>query len=201
MKLLVADDQSLLRDALCQLLRMQKDVEQVISAKDGAEAIAYLQSQYIDVAILDIEMPNQSGLDVLEWVRKQKLETKVVIVTTFKRVGYFERAVGHEVDAFVLKERSVTELMTTIHKVLSGQKDYSPELMERVLLHTNPLTGKEKDILNLMAQGLTNKAIAGKVFLSEGTVRNYVSQILLKLNATNRTEAVQIARQNGWLNN
>lgn len=199
MKLLVADDQSLLRDALCQLLRMQEDVEQVIGAQDGVEAIIHLEKEQIDVAILDIEMPYKNGLDVLTWIREKALDIKVIIVTTFKRPGYFERAVKQQVDAFVLKERSVTELMTTVHKVLNGQKEYSPELMDLMITGTNPLTDKEKEILQLMAKGYTNKEIAVSIFLSEGTVRNYVSQILLKLAATNRTEAVQIARDNGWV--
>lgn len=199
MKLLVADDQSLLRDALCQLLRMQEDVEQVIGAQDGVEAIIHLEKEQIDVAILDIEMPYKNGLDVLTWIREKALDIKVIIVTTFKRPGYFERAVKQQVDAFVLKERSVTELMTTVHKVLNGQKEYSPELMDLMITGTNPLTDKEKEILQLMAKGYANKDIAATVFLSEGTVRNYVSQILLKLAAKNRTEAVQIARDNGWV--
>lgn len=199
MKLLVADDQSLLRDALCQLLRMQEDVEQVIGAQDGVEAIIHLEKEQIDVAILDIEMPYKNGLDVLTWIREKTLDIKVIIVTTFKRPGYFERAVKQQVDAFVLKERSVTELMTTVHKVLNGQKEYSPELMDLMITGTNPLTGKEKEILQLMAKGYANKDIAATVFLSEGTIRNYVSQILLKLAAKNRTEAVQIARDNGWV--
>lgn len=198
MKLLVAEDQSMLRDAMCQLLLMEDDVDDVFQASNGTEAIAMLQKEKVDVAILDIEMPEKTGLDVLEWVRAN-LDTKVIIVTTFKRPGYFERAVKSAVDAYVLKERSIAELMTTIHKVLKGQKEYSPELMESVLEHPNPLTAQEIKLLTLVAQGLPNKKIAQVLFLSEGTVRNYMTIILEKLAADNRIEAVQLAQQKGWL--
>ncbi len=126
MKLLVAEDQSMLRDALCQLLMLEDDVEEVHAASDGQEAIALLEKEEeVDVAILDIEMPVKTGLDVLEWIRANQRETKVVIVTTFKRKGYFKRALAAQVDAYVLKERSISDLMATIHTVLAGQKEYS----------------------------------------------------------------------------
>lgn len=121
MKLLVAEDQSMLRDALCQLLLMEDDVDEVLQAGDGEEAIELVKNESIDVAILDVEMPKKSGLDVLEWTREHK-DLKVIIVTTFKRVGYFERAVKAGVDAYVLKDRSTSELMSTIHTVLAGKK-------------------------------------------------------------------------------
>ncbi|MGT2755935.1 response regulator transcription factor [Streptococcus ovuberis] len=198
MKLLVAEDQSMLRDAMCQLLLMEEDVDEIFQASNGAEAIELLQKKTVDVAILDVEMPEKTGLDVLEWVRASQT-IKVIIVTTFKRPGYFERAIKLGVDAYVLKERSISELMATIHKVLDGQKEYSPELMEGVLHHPNPLTEQESKLLSLIAQGLSNKEIAQKLFLSEGTVRNYVTNILGKLAADNRTEAVKVAQENGWI--
>ena len=136
MKLLVAEDQSMLRDALCQLLMLEDDVEEVLAASDGQEAITLLEKEEVDVAILDIEMPVKTGLDVLEWIRSNQRETKVVIVTTFKRKGYFKRALAAHVDAYVLKERSISDLMATIHTVLAGQKEYSPELVEGVALTT-----------------------------------------------------------------
>ncbi len=198
MKLLVAEDQAMLRDALCQILLMEEDVKEVLQAGDGQEAIELLQAHQVDVAILDIEMPKVTGLEVLEWVR-QHLETKVVIVTTFKRPGYFQRAIEAGVDAYVLKERSVEKLMETLHKVLAGKRDYSPELMEEVVTHKNPLSPQEEAVLAGIAQGLSNQAIAEKLFLSNGTVRNYVTAIFSKLSAQNRTDAVRIARDQGWL--
>ncbi|KXT79234.1 response regulator transcription factor [Streptococcus sp. DD13] len=199
MKLLVAEDQAMLRDAMCQLLLMEEDVEEVFPAKDGKEALEVMQKEVLDVAILDVEMPQLSGLEVLEWVRQTHHPIKVVIVTTFKRSGYFERAVKAGVDAYVLKDRSTSELMTTIHKVLAGGKDYSPELMEGMFRQENPLSPREQEILALISKGLSNKEIAGQLFLSDGTVRNYVTGLMTKLNASNRTEAVHIALGKNWL--
>ncbi|MCB4992520.1 response regulator transcription factor [Streptococcus mutans] len=198
MKLLVAEDQSMLRDALCQLLLMEDDVEEIYQAADGQEAIELLGKQTVDVAILDIEMPIKTGLDVLEWIRQYQ-DTKVIIVTTFKRSGYFKRALAAHVDAYVLKDRSASELMATIYTVLSGQREYSPELVEEVTFDSNPLSEREQEVLQLVAKGASNQTIAEQLFLSNGTIRNYMTAIFNKLNANNRTDAVRIARENDWL--
>lgn len=199
MRLLVAEDQSMLRDALCQLLLLQEDVEDVLQAGDGQEAIRLLETHPVDIAILDIEMPIKTGLEVLEWAKSQRPQLKVVIVTTFKRPGYFERALKAGVDAYVLKERRITDLMATLHTVLAGQKEYSPELMEGILTHPNPLSPQEKAVLKEVAKGASNQEIAERLFLSNGTIRNYMSTILTKLDAENRTEAAKIAQEKGWL--
>lgn len=199
MKILLAEDQSMLRDALSQLLQLQPDVTSVSQAADGREAIELLKTNPVDVAILDVEMPYQTGLDVLEWVKEHQPAVKVIIVTTFKRPGYFERAVKADIDAYVLKERSIADLMKTIHTVLAGQKEYSPELMEVLMTHKNPLSHQELLVLEAAATGLSNKEIAEKLYLSNGTIRNYMSTILTKLAADNRTEAVRIAQEQGWI--
>ena len=199
MRLLVAEDQSMLRDALCQLLLLQEDVEEVLQAGDGQEAIRLLETHPVDIAILDIEMPIKTGLEVLEWAKSQQPQLKVVIVTTFKRPGYFERARKAGVDDYVLKERRITDLMATLHTVLAGQKEYSPELMEGILTHPNPLSSQEQAVLKEVAKGASNQEIADRLFLSNGTIRNYMSAILTKLNAENRTEAAKIAQEKGWL--
>ena len=199
MKVLLAEDQSMLRDALCQLLQLQSDVEVVYQAADGREAMELLKTNPVDVAILDVEMPYQTGLDVLEWIKEHQPAVKVIIVTTFKRPGYFERAVKADFDAYVLKERSIADLMKTIHTVLAGQKEYSPELMEVLMTHKNPLSHQELLVLEAAATGLSNKEIAEKLYLSNGTIRNYMSAILTKLAADNRTEAVRIAQDQGWI--
>lgn len=199
MRLLVAEDQSMLRDALCQLLLLQEDVEDVLQAGDGQEAIRLLETHPVDIAILDIEMPIKTGLEVLEWAKSQQPQLKVVIVTTFKRPGYFERALKAGVDAYVLKERRITDLMGTLHTVLAGQKEYSPELMEGILTHPNPLSSQEQAVLKEVAKGASNQEIADRLFLSNGTIRNYMSTILTKLDAENRTEAAKIAHEKGWL--
>ncbi|MBP2624071.1 response regulator transcription factor [Streptococcus oricebi] len=199
MKLLVAEDQSMLRDALRRLLEMQPGVEQVLEAANGQEAIQILATNQLDVAIVDVEMPLMTGLDVLEWVKANQPTTKVVIVTTFKRPGYFERALKADVDAYVLKERSVLDLMATIKRVLAGEKEYSPELMEVILTSKNPLSHQEILVLQEAARGLSNQEIAEKLYLSNGTIRNYMSSILNKLNADNRVEAARIAQSQGWI--
>ena len=199
MKILLAEDQSMLRDALSQLLQLQPDVASVSQATDGREAMELLKTNPVDVAILDVEIPYQTGLDVLEWVKEHQPAVKVIIVTTFKRPGYFERAVKADVDAYVLEERSIADLMKTIHTVLAGQKEYSPELMEVLMTHKNPLSHQELLVLEAAATGLSNKEIAEKLYLSNGTIRNYMSAILTKLAADNRTEAVRIAQEQGWI--
>ena len=199
MRILVAEDQAMLRDALCQLLGFQDAVEAVLHAENGSQAIALLEKEPVDVVLLDIEMPEKTGLDVLEWVRGQALSVKVVIMTTFKRPGYFERAVKADVDAYVLKERSIADLMRTIETVLAGRKDYSPELMDILLTQRSPLTNLESQLLKLVAEGLSNKDIASQLHLSDGTVRNYMTSILSKLGAENRTAAVRIAQEKGYL--
>lgn len=198
MKILVAEDQHLLRDALCQLLNLQDNVTEVVSVSDGAIAIERLDNTF-DVAILDIEMPNKTGLDVLEWAKANVPNVKIIIVTTFKRPGYFERAIRANVDAFVLKDRGISELMVTIEKIMNGQKEYSSELMDVLVGQRNPLSEQEMNVLRLMGQGLSNNDIAQQLFLSTGTVRNYVSVILSKLGVENRTQAVNRAKDNGWI--
>jgi len=199
MRLLIAEDQSMLRDAMATLLLMEDTIDEVLQAKNGKEAMDILTSSSVDVAILDIEMPEASGLDVLEFIRNKSISCKVIIVTTFKRAGYFERAIKNNVDAYVLKDRSIDELMKTINNVLAGNKEYSPELMENIFTNHNPLSNQEKILLVKVKEGLSNKEISSELYLSEGTIRNYISNILTKLNCKNRTEAVKKATEEGWI--
>ena len=199
MRLLIAEDQSMLRDAMATLLLMEDSIDEVLQAKNGKEAMDILVGSSIDVAILDIEMPEATGLDVLEFIRNKGINCKVIIVTTFKRAGYFERAIKNNVDAYVLKDRSIDELMKTINNVLAGNKEYSPELMENIFTNHNPLSNQEKILLAKVKEGLSNKEISSELYLSEGTIRNYISNILTKLNCKNRTEAVKKATEEGWI--
>lgn len=199
MRLLIAEDQSMLRDAMATLLLMEDSIDEVLQAKNGKEAIDILVDSSIDVAILDIEMPEATGLDVLEFIRNKGISCKVIIVTTFKRSGYFERAIKNNVDAYVLKDRSIDELMKTINNVLAGNKEYSPELMENIFTNHNPLSNQEKILLAKVKEGLSNKEISSELYLSDGTIRNYISNILTKLNCKNRTEAVKKATEEGWI--
>lgn len=197
MKLLHAEDQSMLREAMKKLLMISGTFDEIVSVSNGAEAINAIDDSF-DIALLDIEMPEKSGLEVLAYIREHKLDVKVIIVTTFKRPGYFERAVNLDVDAYVLKERSVDELTETIHSVMQGKKEYSPELLP-LMLTKNPLTDKEQEILKLIGEGLTSKEISQKLFLSDGTVRNYTSIILEKLGADNRVLAWKMAKELGFI--
>lgn len=199
MRLLIAEDQSMLRDAIATLLLMEETIDEVLQAKNGKEAMDILDGSSVDVAILDIEMPEATGLDVLEFIRNKGISCKVIIVTTFKRAGYFERAIKNNVDAYVLKDRSIDELMKTINNVLAGHKEYSPELMENIFTNHNPLSNQEKILLVKVKEGLSNKEISSELYLSEGTIRNYISNILTKLNCKNRTEAVKKATEEGWI--
>ena len=199
MRLLIAEDQSMLRDAMATLLLMEDSIDEVLQAKNGKEAIDILVDSSIDVAILDIEMPEATGLDVLEFIRNKGISCKVIIVTTFKRSGYFEHAIKNNVDAYVLKDRSIDELMKTINNVLAGNKEYSPELMENIFTNHNPLSNQEKILLAKVKEGLSNKEISSELYLSDGTIRNYISNILTKLNCKNRTEAVKKATEEGWI--
>ena len=199
MRLLIAEDQSMLRDAMATLLLMEDTIDEVLQAKNGKEAMDILTSSSIDVAILDIEMPEATGLDVLEFIRNKSINCKVIIVTTFKRAGYFERAIKNNVDAYVLKDRSIDELMRTINNVLAGNKEYSPELMENIFTNHNPLSNQDTILLSKVKEGLSNKEISSELYLSEGTIRNYISNILTKLNCKNRTEAVKKATEEGWI--
>ena len=199
MRLLIAEDQSMLRDAMATLLLMEDTIDEVLQAKNGKEAMDILVDSSIDVAILDIEMPEATGLDVLEFIRNKGISCKVIIVTTFKRAGYFERAIKNNVDAYVLKDRSIDELMKTINNVLAGNKEYSPELLENIFTNHNPLSNQEKILLAKVKEGLSNKEISSELYLSEGTIRNYISNILTKLNCKNRTEAVKKATEEGWI--
>ena len=199
MRLLIAEDQSMLRDAMATLLLMEETIDEVLQATNGKEAMDILEGSSVDVAILDIEMPEATGLDVLEFIRNKGISCKVIIVTTFKRAGYFERAIKNNVDAYVLKDRSIDELMKTINNVLAGHKEYSPELMENIFTNHNPLSNQEKILLVKVKEGLSNKEISSELYLSEGTIRNYISNILTKLNCKNRTEAVKKATEEGWI--
>ncbi|WP_436853758.1 response regulator transcription factor [Staphylococcus caeli] len=195
----LAEDQTMLREAMVQLLNLNENLEVIASTGDGKEALDLIKSKQPQVAILDIEMPGMNGLEILREIRDNHLNVKVIIVTTFKRPGYFESAVANDVDAYVLKERSIDELVGTIEKVLNNEKEYSKSLMTSLFTEKNPLTPKEQLVLKEIGKGLTSKEIAKNLFLSDGTIRNYTSNIIDKLEAENRFEAWNIAENKGWL--
>jgi two-component system response regulator DesR len=198
--LYLAEDQSMLNSALSQLLNLEDDLEVVGSADNGREALAEIERLKPDVAILDIEMPELTGLDVADAIHHSNLATKIIILTTFAQQAYFERAVELQVAGYLLKDSPSDDLIETIGKVMQGRTVYDPELVTSVLsaVH-NPLTTRESDVLKVAAGGAPTKVIAQELFLSEGTVRNYLSAIFSKLGVHNRLEAIKLAKQNKWL--
>ncbi|WP_348921197.1 response regulator transcription factor [Enterococcus rotai] len=197
-KLIIAEDQGLLSSALATILGLEEDLEVVGIAKNGVEALELIEKHQPDVCLTDIEMPLKTGLDIAEAL--QCREQKVIILTTFAREGYFERAVKANVSGYLLKDTPTDELIENIRAVMQGKKFYSPELVTGLFSQQeNPLTEREQEVLLAVGEGLSSKEIAGKLFLTSGTVRNYMSEILNKLGAKNRIEAVSIAKEKGWI--
>ncbi|EPC76092.1 Transcriptional regulatory protein desR [Lacticaseibacillus paracasei subsp. paracasei Lpp126] len=198
--LYLAEDQSMLNSALTQLLDLEDDLHVLGSAGDGAKAWQDIQQLKPDVAVLDIEMPKLTGLDVADKIHGSQLATKIIILTTFAQKAYFERAIAAQVNGYLLKDSPSDDLIDVIRKVMTGRTVYAPELVTNmVTAESNPLTDRELAVLAEVASGLSSKQIAASLFLSEGTVRNYLSAIFSKLGVHNRIEAVQMAKKNKWL--
>lgn len=197
--MIIAEDQHMLRKAMVQLIELNDDLKVIADVGNGNEALELIKTYEPDIAILDIEMPGMTGIEILAESKALKLQTKIIVVTTFKRPGYFEKAVANDVDAYVLKERSIDGLVNTIQKVVKGKKEYSDSLMTSLITYTNPLTHKEQVVLREIGNGLSSKDIADKLYLSNGTIRNYTSSIIDKLEAENRFDAWKIATNNGWI--
>ncbi|MEJ7172790.1 response regulator transcription factor [Staphylococcus caprae] len=197
--LIIAEDQLMLRKAMVQLIELNEEMKVLKDVENGKEALQFIENEEPDVAILDIEIPGMTGLEILAQIRAKGLNTKVIIVTTFKRPGYFEKAVANGVDAYVLKERSVEDLVRTINNVMNGEKEYSTSLMTSLFKESNPLTHKEQVVLREIGNGLSSKEIAEKLYLSDGTVRNYTSTIIDKLYSDNRFDAWKKATAKGWI--
>ena len=198
-RLVVAEDQSLLRGALASLLSLEPDLEVVASAADGREALEIVTREQPDVLVTDIEMPELTGLELADTLRTQGAQTRVLIVTTFARPGYLQRALQAGVLGYVLKDAPSEDLADAIRKVAAGQRAVAPELAEAAWRLPVSLSERERNILRLVEEGRTNKEIARTLELSPGTVRNYLAEAASKLGAANRIEAFQIARENGWL--
>lgn len=198
--LFLAEDQSMLNSALSQLLDLEDNLKVVGTASDGQTAWEMIQKQSPDVAILDIEMPRLTGLAVAQRIHEEKLPTRVVILTTFARQTYFEQAVQAQVAAYLLKDSPSEELIGAINQVMAGKTIYDPALVQSVLsTEQSPLTKRETEVLKVAASGMPTKEIAQQLFLSEGTIRNYLSAIFSKLGVRNRLEAVELAQNNRWI--
>jgi two-component system, NarL family, response regulator DesR len=199
-RVLLAEDQGMMRGALALLLSMEPDIEIVAQVSSGDEIVPACIDTRPDVALLDIEMPEMSGLAAARLMRDRCPDCRVVIVTTFGRPGYLREAMDAGVSGFVVKDGPVDQLAGIIRRVLAGDRVIDPTLAVAALTSgPNPLTDRERDVLSAAVDGSPIGEIASRLHLSKSTVRNYLSAAIQKLNARNRIEAAQRARDHGWL--
>lgn len=197
---LIAEDQGMLRSALAGLLNVEDDMRVVAEIGNGGDIVPAAVRAQPDVAILDIELPGGSGLDAIEPLAREAPDCAVVIVTTFGRPGYLKRALELGARGFLVKDNPVDQLAAAIRRVLAGELVVDPELATAALAaEPSPLSGREREVLAASAGGRTASDLAGTLFLSESTVRNYLSAAIGKTGARNRAEAEAIARSRGWL--
>jgi two-component system response regulator DesR len=200
--ILLAEDQTMLLNALTTILDLEDNLHVVHSCANGKQAFDYMQSaksERVDIVLTDIEMPHMTGLELAQRLFEAKTPCKTIILTTFARSGYLRRAMDSGVKGYLLKDSPSQDLIDAIQKVHSGGTAIAPELMVESWMEKDPLSDKERHALRLAKDGLSTEDIAKKLFLSTGTVRNYLSSASSKLNAKNRIEAARIAHQNGWL--
>lgn len=185
--------------ALCALLEDERDLEVVGRAQSGSEAIDLVERVRPDVVVSDIEMPGLTGLELAGELRRRGHKVRVIILTTFARPGYLRRALDAGAAGYLLKDAPSAQLANAIRTVAAGGRAVDPGLAAEAWTEPDPLTDRERQVLRLADQGLSGAAMARELKLSEGTVRNYLSESIGKLGARNRVEAVRLARQKGWL--
>ena len=196
----LAEDQAMVRGALAALLNIEHDIEVIASASDGQEAFRAVGQHRPDVLVTDIEMPHMTGLELAARVRELYPSTRVVIVTTFARPGYLRRALDAGASGYLLKDRPASELAEAVRRVHRGMRVVDPGLAAEIWnAEDDPLTERERQILRRAGEGETTADLAKSLRLSEGTVRNYLSEAISKLGAANRIEAARTARAKGWL--
>ncbi|WP_018465765.1 response regulator transcription factor [Calidithermus timidus] len=198
-RVVIAEDQGLVLGALAALLELEGDIEVVAQAKDGKTALEEVKTHQPDVLLTDIEMPHMTGLELAAEVKRLGLKTRVVIVTTFGRAGYLRRALEAGASGYLLKDAPSSELAEAVRRVHLGGRAIDPNLAAQAWSEEDPLTDRERKVLRLAGEGHTSAEIAAELGLSEGTVRNYLSEAISKLGAQNRVEAARIAREKGWL--
>lgn len=196
-RIVLAEDQNLLLGALSSLLNLEEDITVAGTAANGKEALELVETERPDICLMDIEMPVMTGLDAAEQLADS--DCKVIILTTYARPGYFERAKKARVSGYLLKDTPSETLAKSIREIMNGKRIYSPELIDIAFESDNPLSAREIEIVQLLADGKTTKTIAEELYLSNGTIRNYVSIVLDKLNVNNRIEAISKAMDKGWL--
>jgi two-component system response regulator DesR len=198
-RVLLAEDQAMVRGALSALLSLESDIEVLGSAPDGEAAWRELQRLKPEILVTDIEMPGLSGLELAQRVQRHGMPVKVVILTTFARPGFLRRALDAGVCGYLLKDAPAEQLADAIRRVRHGGRAVDPQLAMDAWSESDPLNDRERQVLRLAGDGLSAGDIATLLNLSAGTVRNYLSEAIGKLGATNRIEASRLARQKGWL--
>jgi two-component system response regulator DesR len=199
-RVLLAEDQTMLRGALAALLDLEPDIAVIAQAANGREALKLARDLSPDVLVTDIEMPQKTGLELAADLNLANSKARVIILTTFARPGYLRRALDAGARGYLLKERPASELAEAIRRVHSGLRAIDPALAaEAWTADPDPLSDRERQILQRAGDGRSSAEIAAELRLSEGTVRNYLSEAIAKLGATNRTDAARIARTRGWL--
>lgn len=199
-RVMLAEDQRLLRGTLSTLLSMEEDIHVVAEADNGQAAWEAIQQHHPDVCLLDIEMPGLSGLDIAEKLRQEGCAAKIMILTTFARPGYLQKAMELKVEGYLLKDEPIEFIIASIRKVMTGERVISTDLAAVLFLkEENPLTERETTVLRLAKQGMSTREIAKQLFLTEGTVRNYLSIAIQKLGVETRQQATEKAQERGWL--
>jgi len=198
-RVVLAEDQGMVLGALAALLEIEGDIKVTAKARNGKEALEAVLTHKPDVFITDIEMPLMSGLDVAAELKRRRTGTRVVIVTTFARAGYLRRALEAGANGYLLKDMPAEELAEAVRRVHQGPRVIHPELATEAWGEIDPLTDRERQVLRLAGEGMSSGDIAAELSLSEGTVRNYLSEAISKMGAGNRVEAARMARTKGWL--
>lgn len=198
-RVMIAEDQAMVRGALAALLNLEHDIDVVGTASDGDSAWREVQRLLPHVLVTDIEMPGLSGLELAQRVQRHALPVKVVIVTTFARPGFLRRALDAGVNGYLLKDAPAEQLAEALRQVHRGGRAIDPQLALQVWDEADPLNDRERQVLRLAGDGMSTGDIATHLQLSSGTVRNYLSEAIGKLGVANRIEAHRLARQRGWL--
>lgn len=198
-RVVIAEDQAMVLGALVALLELEPDIKVVASARNGRLALEAVAQQHPDVLITDIEMPELSGLELAGEMKRRNQRTRVVILTTFARPGYLRRALEAGASAYLLKDMPAEKLADAVRRVHRGLRVIDPDLASEAWTEADPFTDRERQVLRLASEGMATADIAAQVGLSDGTVRNYLSEAISKVGASNRVEAARIAREKGWL--
>lgn len=198
-RVVVAEDQGMVLGALVALLEIEKDIEVVGRAQDGQDGQDVCFKTMPDVLVTDIEMPGMTGLELAASVKKALPKTRIIILTTFARAGYLRRALDSGATGYLLKDAPSEKLADAVRRVHAGLRVIDPELAQEAWGDPDPLSDRERQVLRQAEDGQTSADIAATLGLSEGTVRNYLSEAISKLGVANRIEAARLARQKGWL--